>query len=52
MCGEQNVSMERRPWGGPPLYTTMNGKERVPPVRWEGTPVDRAAAKETLACSG
>ena len=52
MCGEQNVSMERRPWGGPPLYTNIHGKERVPPVRWEVTSVDRAEAKVSLAGSG
>lgn len=51
MRGEQNVSMERWPWGGLPLYTNMNGKERVPPVRWEVTSVDRTSAKVSLACS-
>ena len=52
MRGEQNVSMERRPWGGPPLYTNINGKEQVPPVRWKVTPVDRTSAKVSLECPG
>ncbi len=52
MRGEQNVSMERRPWGGPPLYTNINGKEQVPPVRWKVTPVDRTSAKVSLDVLG